>query len=54
VTSDFWGSAFTQRPVISWRAKEVGDSPYQFESGDAEIVAEVCHQMTGPAWYSGC
>ena len=25
--------------------KEVGDSPYQFEGGDAEIVAQICHQM---------
>jgi hypothetical protein len=25
--------------------KEVGDSPYRFEGGDAEIVAKVHHQM---------
>ena len=25
--------------------KEIGDSPYQFEGADAEIVAEVYHQM---------
>ena len=24
---------------------EVGDSPYRFEGGDAEIVAEVQHEM---------
>ena len=42
MTSDFWGSAFTQRPA---EEKEVEDSPYQFEGGDAEIVAQICHQM---------
>jgi hypothetical protein len=25
--------------------REVGDSPYTFEGGDAEIVAEVLHEM---------
>jgi len=43
---DYWGSAFTQRPVgsrILHKKRKFGT--YQFEGGDAKIVAEVHHQM---------